>query len=903
MATKASSDNVAGLRHARNLAGDLLATLDALAQQHEQSLHQRPDNVITIQAPVDVEPPQLPFVIAEGHADDGAGCAIQPVASLASPDAAPSFSIHAPLLPPCTEPPRSVWSLQAVHEEANGRRTPGEMSDQMKKRMQAVQSGAPDLCSSVPGTANADEENSQGKQSSTCSSDTLGEMVPIVPKTPSHLTPAASNRKKVSVLTTEEEVAVRIMREARSFPKTPARSSGKMGFSRNESLDVPGSRNGSFIGSTRSSLVSRGSVSDSQPGSRRCSILSSNSVLTAADWGQRSVKRCSGNPASRIRMSTNSRQLWQRAIMRARFLAKMQKIGRQSTVGAVESMMSLDDDEPLYFWLSPIWSEQRQRSVRRTTTFNQADEKEEHGDQDDVQSTLADLRERRWYDKLMVHPNNVFRIAWDMAGCILFVYDAIVIPLEFFGFEKSLALLIMSWIIRMYWTMDIPASFFTGRELMTGTYDMNCWHVAKGYAKTWLPADMALVFIEWLEVLGESRQEFGFARLGKMARNLRMLRMFRFLKLMKTVNFPQELKGLAHLFSERVGIIAGIMKIMLCVVWATHFIGCFWYGIGSSAPHSNNWVAQHGYTDDEKGYIYCTAFHWALTQFTGSMDIQAYNVGERLYSIIVLLIAFVISSFAVSSITTSMTRLQIVTAQQSTQFNDLRKYIAATGISKTLAMRIQRSAQSAVDSKQKNMPEENVELLKLVSEPLRIELHYEVNLPALVNHPFFAYYDGKCRAAMRQICHTSLTKLVLHRGDLVFSSGEMPEEPVMFFVVEGQLLYMHNDSAPVHVQAPAWACEAVLWTLWMYHGTMRAKADCSLILLGALSFQKIACQFLGRDGANPIPYAREWLQKMNDSPKSTITDLEDPEMQLHELVKTVFGNRHSRRHSVAPGLF
>merc|ERR1712066_154462 len=120
----------------------------------------------------------------------------------------------------------------------------------------------------------------------------------------------------------------------------------------------------------------------------------------------------------------------------------------------------------------------------------------------------------------------------------------------------------------------------------------------------------------------------------------------------------------------------------------------------------------------------------------------------------------------------------------------------------------------------------------------------------------------------------------------------------MFFLTVGRMLYLHKDSQPFHVCGGKWANEMSLWTLWVYHGTMRAKSDCRVLLLDAQKFQKVACQFMAREGANPLPYANLFLRKLNLKERIHLTDLEDPTMDLRGMVQKVFGNV-ARRASVA----
>merc|ERR1712113_350999 len=103
--------------------------------------------------------------------------------------------------------------------------------------------------------------------------------------------------------------------------------------------------------------------------------------------------------------------------------------------------------------------------------------------------------------------------------------------------------------------------------------------------------------------------------------------------------------------------------------------------------------------------------------------------------------------------------------------------MADNKISPKLATRLQRNAQHVLVEKQRNIAETDVELLHLVSEPLRVELHTEEYSKVLCQHPFFEKFSDDYSAAMRQICHTAVSaKGPYEKGDVLFSVGEVPEK-------------------------------------------------------------------------------------------------------------------------------
>merc|ERR1712190_601786 len=99
-----------------------------------------------------------------------------------------------------------------------------------------------------------------------------------------------------------------------------------------------------------------------------------------------------------------------------------------------------------------------------------------------------------------------------------------------------------------------------------------------------------------------------------------------------------------------------------------------------------------------------------------------------------------------------MTQLNIIGSQQSQHLSVLRRYLKQNGISKQLAMRVNRNAQHAIIEQQRSMPEHHVKMLFLVSEPLRVELHFEMYALVLSYHPFFDAYKEECPQVMRRVC-------------------------------------------------------------------------------------------------------------------------------------------------------
>jgi len=297
----------------------------------------------------------------------------------------------------------------------------------------------------------------------------------------------------------------------------------------------------------------------------------------------------------------------------------------------------------------------------------------------------------------------------------------------------------------------------------------------------------------------------------------------------------------------------------------------------------------HNIEDRSLAYKYLTSLHWALSQFSGGMDeVTAENYRERIYVIAMLIFAFVMAASFTSNLTSSMTRLHILTSGQSQQLSTLRRYLSQNGISNRLALRIQRNAQLGVASRY--IGESSVELMQLVSIPLQIELHFEMYLPSLSLHPFFHKYNQECPHVMREICHSATATLGVGHGDVIFNAGERPSKPKMYVLRSGTCEYIHVTGKVTTVFEDNWLCENVLWIDWMHKGVLKAKTECQLVQLDAQSFQGIVTRF-EHPGFDPWAYAAKFVDELNAFPEP-ILDILD--MDVDKIISSMPLHGHHR---------
>jgi len=484
------------------------------------------------------------------------------------------------------------------------------------------------------------------------------------------------------------------------------------------------------------------------------------------------------------------------------------------------------------------------------------------------QFTMRDVAEQescllRNWRKLVVSPGTSKRFFWDFLSLLLVIYDMGSIPLSLLDPPENVVTDVMEWVTRIFWTFDIPTSFLTGYMAADASHIMHPYKIARNYMRGWFSLDMALVLMDWVELIWGSMVEDAskYGRVGKAGRIFRILRMVRLLRLVR-------MRSIIHIIttrvrSEKVVIFIDIIKIFLALVSLSHVIACIWYGIGNSSG-DETWLKKFDIMHLDLVHRYMMALHWSLAQFQGGMDeFVPTNFRERFFAVVVFVFAWLTAAFFVSLLTSSMTRLHILSSHQSRQLNVLQKFLKQNAISDRLALRVHRNATHSLTEKQRLMPEHEVELLTMVSEPLRVEIHFEMYSPVLEVHPFFAQYVYECPQVMRKVCHLAMSMLLVSTGDVVFNAGEAPAHPKFYIACSGVFEYLPFNGEKQEVLEEDWLSEAALWSKWVHHGTLKSLCDGRLAVLDARSFQDIVGQF-EHSIYDPKSYAMQYVQHLRE---------------------------------------
>eukprot|EP00439_Symbiodinium_sp_Y106_P053076 s407_g7.t1 len=557
-----------------------------------------------------------------------------------------------------------------------------------------------------------------------------------------------------------------------------------------------------------------------------------------------------------------------------------------------------DEDEEPFFCPRAEWSAaaggERSSSKARASARKPAVTVNSHMDADEISlqnrrstsrlSSLSDL-----LPKLVFMPTGFFRTTWDFINILILTVELILLPLHVFdGMVPTAFLIGLSWIIQLFWNLDIIVHFRTC-FYMRGYAVRDARKIAQRYLRGWFVCDFSNVVADWYL---DSRASYAAAVLSQAdTSDLYYVVILKFL--LRLVRFAK-LNGIAQSLIRRLNSDTAIAKakifLLSCqILLMQHVLACIWYKVG--VVSDEGWVSQFDYTEKDLDYRYTTSLHWMFCQLGfGSTGIEGSTTLERVYGLIVAFLALVVFSTLLGAITSLTNQLNKASEERKHQFRQLRKYLNQHHINEDLCLRITGFLQDAYSLRQARLADSQVALLELLSKPLRGELQYAMYERCLeemtfVKDELLRYDDRGNLQAAKNLATEALTQRTFAPADTVFEAEVIANHA--YFMTSGMLVYelsgykVRLQGAP---EEPAWLVEMSLWIPWLHLGELTTEDVSGLVLLEVEKFAaSIRRSFNGQSLARD--YAQKVVNRMNEM--EVVTDLwqmppkEDPEEEHH----------------------
>ncbi|CAK0870053.1 unnamed protein product [Prorocentrum cordatum] len=447
----------------------------------------------------------------------------------------------------------------------------------------------------------------------------------------------------------------------------------------------------------------------------------------------------------------------------------------------------------------------------------------------------------------LLHPASRGRLLWELCTTLLVIYDIAVVPMQPFGWPPEPFTNATDWVSRVFWTVDIGASFFTGVYIDL-ELELRFWEVAKHYAKGWMAFDAVIAISEWIPVfiMPSGGGPDGTGTLLDHFRLLRFVRTFRLLKL------EMVFERFGSVFNSTVAWrMNNLVRIFLYFAVGVHVITCGWFWVGSRSR--GGWVAR--VIEEEAGvdYQYLTCVRWTLAQLHGVSEVEPSNTSESMYAIVAFLLGLGSLCLLIGSANAGMLKLEEMRSSTVKQRLLLRSYLRKNNISRELSLAVK----TCIDVHMKlcnkeSKAEQAKEVLAVLPQNLQMDIEEEVRMPIVIAYGFFGDIHDWNPRIVRQLCHECCSEKSVRPVEVVFAAGD----------------------ACTSIRKRAG--QAVLWvTAWEHCGEFRAAAGGGLLVLEAAKFITMLSLHHASACAYASRYGRKFVQQLNEMAESCWSDVVD----------------------------
>mmetsp|Transcript_43785 Transcript_43785/g.103481 ORF Transcript_43785/g.103481 Transcript_43785/m.103481 type:complete len:869 (-) Transcript_43785:163-2769(-) len=383
----------------------------------------------------------------------------------------------------------------------------------------------------------------------------------------------------------------------------------------------------------------------------------------------------------------------------------------------------------------------------------------------------------------ITHPRSRQRLLWDVAGLIFIVYDAVAIPMYAADMREDPRHVAMPYACAVFWLLDIVMScrtgFFDGLR-----YERGMRACMLHYFRTWFAFDVTLLVPEWclalLAIGGDYSTWFDYLH--------KVLWVCPLLRIAKLHILLGRLENCTVSSYETLGF--SLLRIVFFLLMLVHFLSCGWYAIGVS--RHGQWVDTENLLSEDIYYKYAGSARWVLAQINGRTDlVEDRTMAERLYTVLCALIAVVVMSIFISSLTTKMLELEKVMSEAHRNSRLLDMYLRHHGKVSSNTAFYARTYFRKLSHMQKDKEFEE-SALGLLPQNVQRDLLYEVRMPFLAKHDFFHEVDSDFQRAMRSVCAYAV-KLIKVRGlEILFEKDDVCQR--MLFMERGECRYATGET-------------------------------------------------------------------------------------------------------------
>ena len=353
--------------------------------------------------------------------------------------------------------------------------------------------------------------------------------------------------------------------------------------------------------------------------------------------------------------------------------------------------------------------------------------------------------------RLIISPDNPFRMLWNIFTLIFMSFSFFYIPLEISFEIKTTIDYAFGYMSFLIFLLDVILNFITG-EFIKGFLVMNPKVICKNYLKGLFLFDL-LAFVSSIFYLLDPMNS-GYFTVGCKFFNLAKIPTFLCYSKLVLNYFKLEYK-----FQNLID----ILKLLCNSLFLAHILACFWH-ICSQANLQKNWLVAYHIQDESFLIKYIYSLYWVIVTImtVGYGDICPQNEYEAIFSMFTIIFGCGLYAFNLNSFGIILENSRKKENQLRDDLRIINRFMDRKNIDISLQRKVQEYLNFLWIEQNLSNNEEESQIMNRLNETLKEELLLESYGGIFLNNPIF----------LKNFNEKSLRKLVKIIKEVRFIPGD-----------------------------------------------------------------------------------------------------------------------------------